>query len=222
MKENGKLVIIGTGPFPEVAKAYFEEFTNYRVVAFACHARFKKSESIYGSPLYTLETLKDICDVSSHDVFVAIGYGKMNKMRQAAYEEVKALGYACCSFVHPNVKIWSSTKLGDNVFIFEDNTIQPFTSIGNNTILWSGNHIGHHSRIGDHCFISSHVVISGLCEVGNNVFIGVNATLRDGVKIANETLIGAGAIIMKDTVSKDVYISEKTKRFSENSENIDF
>jgi carbonic anhydrase/acetyltransferase-like protein (isoleucine patch superfamily) len=65
-------------------------------------------------------------------------------------------------------------------------------------------------------------VISGLCEVGNNVFIGVNATLRDGVKIANETLIGAGAIIMKDTVSKDVYISEKTKRFSENSENIDF
>ena len=52
---------------------------------------------------------------------------------------------------------------GDNCFILEDNTVQPFVTIGNNVTLWSGNHIGHDSVIEDDCFISSHVVVSGTC-----------------------------------------------------------
>ena len=111
---------------------------------------------------------------------------------------------------------------GKDVFIFEDNTLQPFTSIGADTILWSGNHIGHHSKIGNHCFISSHVVISGSCTIGNNVFIGVNSTLRDGIHIADESLIGAGSIIMKDTRPKEVYMAERTRPFHLNSEDVGF
>lgn len=222
MKISKKLIIIGTGLFSEVAKAYFEEYSDYRVVAFACHARFKQCESIYGNPLFEIEELKERCDALSHDVFVAIGYGKMNKIRQAVYEEIKRMGYKCITFVHPEVKIWSSTILGDNVFIFEDNTIQPFTSIGSNTIFWSGNHIGHHSKIGNNCFISSHVVVSGSCEIGNNVFIGVNATLRDGIKVSDETLIGAGALIMRDTAPKEVFLTQRTRAFDKNSEEVGF
>ena len=58
--------------------------------------------------------------------------------------------------------VWARHEIGENCFIFEDNTIQPFVKIGDDVVLWSGNHIGHHAEIGDHCFISSHVVISGL------------------------------------------------------------
>jgi len=222
MKNRKNLIIIGTGLFAEVAKAYFEEYTNYEVVAFACHARFKKFEFIYGRPLYEIESIKEICPPVNHEVFIAIGYGKMNKMRQVVYEEIKNLGYKCATFVHPDVKIWSSTILGDNVFIFENNTIQPFTTIGSNTILWSGNLIGHHSKIGNHCFISSHVVISGYCEIGNNVFIGVNATLRDGISIGDETLIGAGAVILKNTKFKEVYVTERTKPYDKKSDEMGF
>lgn len=221
-QKYNNLVIVGTGLFSELAKVYFEEYTNYRVVAFTCHSKFKKDNTIYGKPLYELETLKDKCAIETHNIFVAIGYGKMNKLRQAVYEEVKEIGYTCVSFIHPDVKIWPSTILGDNVFIFENNTIQPFTCIGSNTILWSGNHIGHHSKIGNHCFISSHVVVSGSCDIGNNVFIGVNATLRDGLKLGDETLIGAGTIIMKDTKPKEVYISKRTKQYHLNSSEIEF
>lgn len=222
MESKNKLVIIGTGLFPEVAKAYFEEYTDYRVVGFACHARFKKSETIYGCPLFEIETLREHCSAEDHHAFVAIGYGKMNRMRQAVYEEIKAFGYKCATFVHPGVKVWPSTTLGDNVFIFEDNTLQPFTNIGADTFLWSGNHIGHHSVIGAHCFISSHVVISGSCKIGNNVFIGVNSTLRDGLSIGEATLIGAGSIIMKDTLPKEVFIAERTKPYRLNSEEMGF
>lgn len=206
-----KLIIAGTGLLAEVARVYFEKYTDYTVEGFACHAQFKQAEDIQGLPLHELESLSQNCPPGSYDVFVAIGYRKMNRLRQAVYEEVKALGFNCPTFVHPDVYIWPSTSLGDNVLVLEDNTIQPFTSIGNNTFLWSGNHIGHHSKLGQNCFLASHVVVSGNCEVGNNVFIGVNATLRDGVKVLDETLIGAGALIMRDTTFRGVYMPEGTE-----------
>jgi len=217
-----KLVIIGTGLFPEVARSYFEELGGYEVIAFACHRIYMHSENVYGLPLHALETLDDVHPPSEVEVFVAIGYKQMNKMRQRVYEEMRARGYRCATFVHPDVRIWNSSSVGDNVFIFEDNTIQPFTRIGNDTVLWSGNHVGHHSEIGDHCFISSHVVISGSCKIGNNVFIGVNATLHDSISIGEECLIGAGAVISKSTKSKEVYVPFATKVFHKNSEEIGF
>lgn len=213
---------MGTGLFPEVARCYFNEFSNYEVIGFACHQQYKQCDSIYGLPLYAIEDLKDTYTPEQVTLFVGIGYKQMNKIRQRVYEELKSRGYGFATFVYPSVKIWSSTTLGENVFIFEDNTIQPFTKIGNNTILWSGNHFGHHGNIGSHCFITSHVVISGYCNIEDNVFIGVNATLRDGLTISSETLIGAGAIIMKSSKPKEVYLPERTKAFSKNSELIGF
>ena len=217
-----KLVIVGTGRFAEVACVYFEEFADYKVVAFACHEQYKAGDEIYGRPLFAIENLARDYSPADADVFVAIGYGQMNKMRQRVYEEMMERGYNCATFVHPDVKIWDSTTVGDNVFIFEDNTIQPFTKIGSDSVLWSGNHIGHHSIIGEHCFISSHVVVSGSCTVGSNVFIGVNSTLHDSLTIGDECLIGAGAIISKNTTSRGVYITQPTKVFPKASDKIGF
>jgi UDP-3-O-[3-hydroxymyristoyl] glucosamine N-acyltransferase len=103
-------------------------------------------------------------------------------------------------------------RIGDNCFIFEDNTIQPFVTIGSNVTLWSGNHIGHHSTIKDHCFIASHVVVSGGVEIGECTFIGVNATLRDHIKIGERCVIGAGALLLADAEPEGVYIGAGTER----------
>ena len=106
----------------------------------------------------------------------------------------------------------TSSKIGENCFILEDNTIQPFVSIGNNVTLWSGNHIGHHSTIHDHCFIASHVVISGGVEIDESCFIGVNATLRDHIKVGAKCVIGAGALLLADTEPEGVYMGQATER----------
>ncbi len=63
------------------------------------------------------------------------------------------------SYVSSKATVFPGAPIGDNCFILEDNTIQPFTSIGNNVVLWSGNHIGHHSVIKDHVSFTSHVVL---------------------------------------------------------------
>ena len=217
-----KLVIIGTGLLAETVLTYFEELSSYKVIAFACHEVFKTKDEAYGRPLVAIETIDQIYAPSEVDVFVAIGYRQMNRIRQTVYDDIKARGYQCATFVHPSVHIWTTTSIGDNVLILENNIIQPFTAVGANTIMWSGNHFGHHGTIGKHCFITSHVVISGNCSIGDNVFIGVNATLRDGIRIANETLIGSGTMIMKDTKLKEVYAPDRTKPFSKNSDQIGF
>jgi sugar O-acyltransferase (sialic acid O-acetyltransferase NeuD family) len=220
--DKKKLIIIGTGPQGQIAKDFFLKYTDYRVLGFACHEHLRKEDTAYDLPLIAIERLLDIYPPSKTELFVAIGYRKMNKIRQSVYEQLKGEGYAFANFIHPSASVSESAVIGENVFVFEDNTIQPYVEIGNNTVLWSGNHIGHHSKVGNHSFITSHVVISGFCEIGNNVFIGVNTTFHDSLTIGDECLIGAGSLITKNTKPKTVYINSPTKPFPKDSEQIGF
>jgi sugar O-acyltransferase (sialic acid O-acetyltransferase NeuD family) len=145
----------------------------------------------------------------------------MNRVRAEKYAQMKGLGYELVSYVSSRCTYLSQHRPGDNCFILEDNTVQPFVTIGNNVTLWSGNHIGHDSTIGDHCFISSHVVVSGHVNVGPSCFIGVNATLRNAITIGERTLIGAGAAIMKDTEPGSVYPGPRALRIAKTSDQLD-
>ena len=103
-------------------------------------------------------------------------------------------------------------QIGENCFILEDNTIQPFVKIGNNVTLWSGNHIGHHSIIKDHVFIASHVVVSGGCTIEDSCFLGVNCTLRDHIKIGQKSVLGAGTLILKDVEAESLIIGTASEK----------
>lgn len=152
-------------------------------------------------------------------MFVAVGYRHLNRLREQYCFEARAKGYKLLTYLSSKATHWGDTKLGDNVFVFEDNTIQPFVKIGNGTILWSGNHIGHHSSIGANCFISSHVVVSGHCTVGDRCFLGVNATIADSVVIGNDNIIGPGALIQKPTADGEVHVAERAKKLPKDSSN---
>jgi sugar O-acyltransferase (sialic acid O-acetyltransferase NeuD family) len=192
-----KLVIYGTGLVAEVAAFYFRQDTDYEIAAFTNAGEFIKEDNFNGKPLVPFETIQDVYAAGEHDIFIGLGYNKTNQIRQARYFEAKEKGYACATYISPRASYYG-TPVGDNCFILEDNSIQPFVTIGNNVVLWSGNHIGHHSKIRDHCFISSHVVVSGNCDIGENCFLGVNATLRDNITLGRFVVVGSGAIVMKD------------------------
>lgn len=192
-----RLIIYGTGLIAELADFYFTTDTDYEVAAFTNAAEFVAEDEFRDKPVVAFEQLENSYSPAEYDIFIAVGYNKTNQIRQARYQEAKQKGYACASYISPRATYYG-TPVGDNCFILEDNTIQPFVTIGNNVTLWSGNHIGHHSRIRDHCFISSHVVVSGNCDIGENCFIGVNSTLRDNITLERYVVIGSGAIVMKN------------------------
>jgi len=217
-----KLIIFGTGDIAQIANYYFDIDSDHDVIAFTVNKAYIKEAEFEGKPVVPFEDLENLYSPSEFKLFIAMSYSKMNKIRSQKYYESKQKGYELVSYISSRCSYLSQYQPGDNCFIFEDNTIQPFVKIGNNVTLWSGNHIGHHSTIEDHNFISSHVIISGQCVIKSNCFLGVNATLRNSITIAPETLIGAGAIIMKDTEEKGVYLPERAKLFSKKSDEIDF
>lgn len=208
-----KLIIFGCGDIAQLAHYYFSMDSGHETVAFTVDRPYvPEADSFCNLPVVPFEELEAKFAPRDHLVFVALSYSNLNKLRAAKVEDAKAKGFALASYVSSKATVLTEEPIGENAFILEDNTIQPFTKIGRNVTLWSGNHIGHHSVIGDHCFIASHIVISGGVRVGEFCFIGVNATVRDHVTIGAGCVIGAGALIMADTEPDGLYAVAGTER----------
>lgn len=207
-----KLVIFGAGDIAELAHYYFCSDSNYDVVAFTVDANYIKESRFCDLPLVPFENIATEYPPKDFQFFVALSYSKNNAIRKEKYLAAKALGYELASYISTKATILNQNKIGENCFILEDNTIQPFVKIGNNVTLWSGNHIGHHSVVSDHTFIASHVVVSGGVKIGEQCFIGVNATLRDHIQIGDRCVVGAGALLLGNADAEGVYLGAATER----------
>jgi sugar O-acyltransferase (sialic acid O-acetyltransferase NeuD family) len=215
-----RLVIFGAGDIAKLAHFYFTRDSDHSVEAFTVDAAFKQADEFCGLPVCAAEDLVARYPPSTHAMFVALSYARMNRVRREKYLRMREAGYTLVSYVSSRCTYLTDQAPGDNCFILEDNTIQPFVTIGRNVTLWSGNHIGHDSIIEDHCFISSHVVVSGHVRIGEGSFLGVNATLRNAISLAPGTLVGAGAVITKDTKPGEVHLAPRPLLHPKRSEDI--
>jgi sugar O-acyltransferase (sialic acid O-acetyltransferase NeuD family) len=217
------VVIFGTRDFASLAHFYLRHDSSHRVVGFTVHREFMPAEGEFeGLPVVPFEELEQRFPPQQVSAFAPLSHRRMNRLRREVYESLKARGYPLVSYVSSRATHFPGTAIGENCFILEDNTIQPFATIGDNVVLWSGNHIGHHSTIQDHVFVTSHVVISGHCVVGPHCFLGVNATIRDQTTLAEGTLVGMGANIMRNTEPWTIYKADATKPSKISSADIDF
>jgi sugar O-acyltransferase (sialic acid O-acetyltransferase NeuD family) len=215
-----KTLIFGVGDFARVAFYYLRHDAARDIAAFTVNEQFITSPELMGIPVVSWEEAKKTHPPSDYDMFVAIGYSKVNKNRTAMFDEATAAGYEMITYVCSKATTWPDLSVGKGSFIFENNVIQPFVTIGSNTVLWSGNHIGHDSIIGDNVFITSHVVISGNCRVHDNTFIGVNATVRDGITIGRDCVVGAGTVILRNAEPGSVFKATTTPAAALKSEDL--
>jgi sugar O-acyltransferase (sialic acid O-acetyltransferase NeuD family) len=209
MKE---VVIFGAGDIAELAYAYFTEDTPRTIAGFTVDAAYRQGEIFHNRPVVAFEEISARYPPDRYDAFVALSYAKLNRVRAEKCAALRRLGYTLISYVSSRATIFGDLVHGDNCFILEDNTIQPFARIGDNVTLWSGNHIGHHSIIEDNVFIASHVVVSGGVRIGPGCFIGVNATLRDHITLGPNCVVGAGALLLTDADAEGVYMGAATER----------
>ena len=207
-----RLVVFGSGDLAELAHFYFRTDSHYSVTAFTLDAAYIRETTFGGLPVVPFDDVGALYPPESHAFFVALSYSKLNAVRRDKYLAAKSLGYDLASFISSRATVLNEGRIGENCFILEDNTIQPFVTVGNNVTMWSGNHIGHHSSIGDHTFIASHAVISGGVKIGEQCFIGVNATLRDHISVGDRCVIGAGTLLLGDAEPEGLYIGQATER----------
>jgi sugar O-acyltransferase (sialic acid O-acetyltransferase NeuD family) len=204
--KSKKLVIFGAGEFAEIAYEYFTYDSDFEVVAFSVERAFVKQSHLFGLPVIALDEVETKYPPGEHQVFVAITFTGLNRVRARLYGRAKAMGYPLATYISSKAFVWRNAEIGENCFIFENNVIQYRVKIGNDVVLWSGNHIGHRSTIGNHCFVSSHVVISGYCNIGESCFFGVNSCLADTLDVGSDCVIGAGAVVVRPAESQKIYV----------------
>ncbi|AOJ08433.1 acetyltransferase [Burkholderia mayonis] len=199
------VVLFGLQDYAELAHYYLEHDSPHKVVAFCVDRQYVPDGGTFkGVPVVAFEDVANTHPPGDFSFFAPMSPKHMNRDRERIFNGIKARGYTLISYVSSKA-VRFDNEIGENCFILEDNTLQPFTRIGNNVVLWSGNHIGHHGRIGDHVTMTSHVVMSGHCDIGAYSFVGVNATLRDGVTIGEGTFVAMASAITKNTEPWSVY-----------------
>jgi sugar O-acyltransferase (sialic acid O-acetyltransferase NeuD family) len=207
-----KLVIFGSGDIAQLAHYYFTTDSEYEVVGFTVDREYATESEFCGLPLVAFDEVTNRFPPESHSMFVALAYAKLNGVRKEKFLAARAQGYELASYVSSHATVLNDGRIGQNVFLLEDNTIQPFVTIGDNVTLWSGNHIGHHSTIKDHCFLASHIVVSGGVTIEEQCFIGVNATLRDHITVGSLCVVGAGVLLLGNADPEGLYVGTKTER----------
>ncbi|GGA86907.1 hypothetical protein GCM10011491_13230 [Brucella endophytica] len=216
--KSKKLVLVGAGEFALIAYEYFTYDSGYDVAAFAVERDYIKEQQINGLPVVPFEELNEQYDPAEYELFVAIPASQLNRLRTRLYLAAKERGYSFATYISSRAFVWRNAIIGENCFIFEHNTVQPFVEIGNNVILWSGNHIGHRTIIRDNCFLSSHVVVSGYCDIGESCFVGVNATFNDRVSVPHDCVIASGTLVNKSLKNPErIYHGSPVEEFPRKS-----
>lgn len=203
MKED--LILLGTGKFAEYVSICFNNDSVHRVAAYVTDSIESKLKTFMGKRVIPFQEVEKRYPPDQYLAFVAIGPDRLNRRRTELYHQIKRKGYKLVSFTSTLAFIWRNVTMGDNCFIGEYTTLQPFTSIGNNVIVSQRAHIGHNDVIKDNVFISPHALILGDVNVGKNCLIGENSTLTDRISIADDTVIGPMCFINKSTKPRGVY-----------------
>jgi len=199
---NRKLVIMGAGEFGQIAYEYFNSDSEYDVVAFAVEKQYREREELFGIPIINFEECRLTYPPEECDIFVAITFVQLNRVRGRIFEQCKLLGYNCASYISSHAFVGDNVSIGENTFIFENTIIQHRATIGNNVVIWSGSNISHRSKVEDNCWLAPRCCIAGLCTIKKNCFIGANATVGDNVTIDEDIVLGAGAVAVTSLSEK--------------------
>lgn len=210
------LIIFGNGEIADMAFFYFNQENKNNIKAFCVDEKYIKKNSFNNLPVIPFENIENTYSPSEYNFHLALSYQKLNTIREKKFKEIEKKQYKFVSFI--SNKSYISTrvkKLGRNLFILENQSIQNDVQINDNVIIWSSNHIGHGSIINSHAYISSHVVISGHCNIGKRSFLGVNSSIADFCNVGDDCFIGMGSVINSNIKNGSTTVSKNTEIFTE-------
>lgn len=216
-----ELVLFGTGHEAMVAHYYFTCDSEHRVAAFTVDADRLESSTFLDLPVVAFEDVASVFPPSHYKMHVPIAYTRVNKLRAEKYDASKALGYELVTYISSNASVWPYLQIGDNGFVADKVVIQPYVRIGNDVVIQPGSHLGHHTVVKDHCFLSANVTILGSVTIEPYCVLGGNATVRNRITVARESVIGAGALVLRDTLERGVYIGAAARPLPTASDTLD-
>jgi sugar O-acyltransferase (sialic acid O-acetyltransferase NeuD family) len=210
-----KIIIFGIGRGANVATRYFGDDSPHEIVAYTVDDEYANRKEFMECPVIPFSRIEKEIPPKESQMFVLLGFQRMNALRAEKFAAAKAKGYSLASYISSRILASGKPQMGENCFILEGNVFNYDVMIGDNVVMWSSNHVGDLSVIEDHVFISSHVVLSGEVRIGAHSFLGVNATISNHVHVGARCYIGANALIAQNTPPDSVYITKATARLEQ-------
>ena len=133
-----KVVVFGTGQTADIVTYYLENDSKHEVVAYTVDEKYITKDTYNNKPVIPFEIVAEKYPPSEFNMFIAIGYSNLNKLREEKYNLAKAKGYLLISYINSKSGVTDTSKIGDNCFILEHQSIQPFSTIDNNCFIWGG------------------------------------------------------------------------------------
>lgn len=213
-----KVVIFGTGQTADIVSYYIGNDSKHEIVAYTVDGKYITEDTYNNKPVIPFEIVGEKYSPSEFKMFIAIGYSNLNKLREEKYNFAKTKGFTLISYINSRSGVNDRSKIGDNCFILEHQSIQPFATIGNNCFIWGGVLVAHHCIIKSHCWITSESSIAGNTTIGERCFIGINATIGHMVTLGDDCMVGAGTLITRSAGNGSVFIEKNTDIYKLNSE----
>ncbi|MCH5185053.1 MAG: hypothetical protein J1F64_02895 [Oscillospiraceae bacterium] len=214
-----QLIIVGKSANARQAYDFIKIHDLFDILGFTVNREYMDADSFNGLPVFALEDLREKFDMTGVELFVALGWNRLNADRRNLYERLKEQGYKFANLISPNAVIRGKVE-GDNCWVNDYAVIQSGAVIKSNVIIREHVLIGNDALIEKHCFIGVHSIVAGGCHIGEQSFCGIRATVFDGVKTGNKCIIGGGAVLKRNiesnTVCKTDLSSTVLKVYDEN------
>lgn len=206
-----QIVIFGDSVFAEQVYYQLESDGRYKVVAFTVDEVVFSKTVFNGLPVVPFQQLTKYYSVNEVQIFPAIGYSKLNTIREKVISEIEKSGYELLTYISKFAFIGANTKIGKGCFICEFVSIKPNTVIGKGVIIFPNTSIGHNVIIKDFNYFSICVAVGGYTIVNRNSFIGMNSTIKNGINISEFNVIGTASNVLKSTEPNGVYVGNPAK-----------
>ena len=130
----GRIVIFGIADTAQLAHLYLTHDSDHEVVAFSVTNDYLPEEATFeGLPVVPFDTVESLYSPSDFLFFAPMNARRMNRVRASIFDQIKAKGYRMNQLRQlEGDRVFTDLSVGENCFILEDNTIQPYTPIGNN------------------------------------------------------------------------------------------
>lgn len=186
-----KLIIFGATDYACRIYYLFRDYCDYDIIGFCVDKEYKKDDILENLPVYDTDYVINNFNPDDYLLYIAIGYSKLNRIKEEKYNFFKNLGYSFANFIHPTAVIEKNVTLGDNLFIGAFTYINYNAVIHNNVYIGNSSLIGHHCVIENNCYIASSK-IAGYVHIKQNCFLGMNSAIRDKAIIGEYSIIGIG------------------------------
>ncbi len=191
------LIIIGAGGFGrEVFNLSIstKEFKESYIVKGFIDDNLNALEGFNNYP--NILAMIDNYEIVNNDVFICAISN--SEIRQKVITKFKNKNAEFINLIHPSVRIYSNTILGEGIIIADNSTISCDCIIGDFSIIHSFVCIGHDVKIDNFSNIYSYVFLAGNTKVGTHVNLYPKCSISPNLIIGDYSTIGSCSLVLKN------------------------